>query len=83
MAVDTIIAVPGGFAVHVRARNAGGATASAVIVRGELRAPSGVESAESTLDYLPPFSTRIAGLIFRSDPRSGPLTVTVAGYALP
>jgi uncharacterized protein (TIGR02588 family) len=84
LAVDTVVAVPGGFAVHVRARNDGGHTATEVRVRGELalrEAP--LERAETSIDYLPPGSIRRGGLVFSRDPRVGRLELRVVGYSLP
>lgn len=84
LAVDTVVAVPGGFAVHVRAHNAGGRTAADVRLRGELtvgEAPP--EGAETGIDYLPPGSDRRGGLVFSRDPGLGRLELRVVGYSLP
>lgn len=84
LAIDTVVAVPGGFAVHVRAHNAGGRTATDVQLRGELRLDSATpEQAETSIDYLPPGAVRREGLIFSRDPRLGALELRVVGYSLP
>ncbi|HEU4628167.1 MAG TPA: hypothetical protein VFS08_00385 [Gemmatimonadaceae bacterium] len=84
LAVDTVVTVPGGFAVRVRARNDGGRTATDVQLRGELRHPGlAPEQAETSIDYLPPGSVRREGLVFTRDPRRGRLELRVVGYSLP
>lgn len=84
LAVDTVVAVPGGFAVHVRACNGGGRTATDVQLRGELRIDGAApEQAETSIDYLPPGAVRREGLVFGSDPRRGQLVLRVVGYSLP
>ena len=40
-------------------------------------------TAATTLDYVPRFSTRQAGLLFSRDPRDGTLALRALGYAEP
>ena len=70
--------------VIFEARNRGGQTAASVIIRGELeRFGVTLETAEATLDYLPPGSMRAGGLLFRRDPRELDLVIAAAGYSRP
>ena len=70
--------------VEFRAVNRGGEPAAQLLVEGELIGPQGpVESAEATLDYLPPNSHREGGLLFRRDPRELELRLRAKGYARP
>ena len=74
----------GGWLVRFHAFNHGGEPAAEILVEGELRGPDGsVETAEATLDYLPPGSQREGGLVFSSDPRRFELALRVKGYAKP
>ena len=74
----------GGWLVRFEARNGGDETASELGVRGELVAgDSAVETAETTLDYLPGGSTRTGGLFFARDPASARLRLTATGYRDP
>lgn len=73
----------GGFVLEVEVRNAGGQTASAVVVEGELKGPGEPETAEANVDYVPARSKAKAGLVFRSDPRAGPVELYAKGYAEP
>jgi uncharacterized protein (TIGR02588 family) len=73
-----------GYLVAVTITNEGGATAAAVGIEGSLsRGGVEVETAATTLDYVPRFSTRQAGLLFSSDPRDGTLELRALGYAEP
>lgn len=70
--------------VIFEARNRGGQTAASVLIRGELeRFGVTLETAEATLDYLPPGSMHAGGLLFRRDPRELDLVITAAGYSRP
>jgi uncharacterized protein (TIGR02588 family) len=70
--------------VEFRAVNRGGEPAAQLLVEGELIGPEGpVETAEATLDYLPPGSHRDGGLFFRRDPRQFELRLRAKGYAEP
>jgi uncharacterized protein (TIGR02588 family) len=70
--------------VEFRAVNQGGSPAAQLLVEGELVGPEGpVETAEATLDYLPPGSYREGGLFFRRDPRELELRLRAKGYAEP
>jgi len=73
----------GGYTVEVEVKNAGGRTASAVAIEGELKGPGEPETAEATIDYVPARSKTEAGLVFRNDPRAGALTLHAKGYVEP
>jgi len=64
----------------IRATNSGRATATQVLVEGEL---GNGETGELTFDYLPDGSSRTGGLVFTSDPDAGGLTLRVLGYSDP
>jgi uncharacterized protein (TIGR02588 family) len=74
----------GGWLVRFRALNQGGEPAAELLIEGELRGPDGsVETAEATLDYLPPGSQREGGLFFSRDPGQFELALRAKGYARP
>jgi uncharacterized protein (TIGR02588 family) len=85
VAVDTVVATPGGHVVRVRVRNDGGIAVSNVRVQGALHgaARSATEEAETSVDYVPPASARDAGLVFEGDPRLGRLDVRVTAFDIP
>ncbi len=65
-------------------RNLSMTTAAQVQVRGDLqRNDAAPENADVTFDYVASESKDSGTLFFRSDPRSGTLTLTVAGYTEP
>jgi uncharacterized protein (TIGR02588 family) len=73
-----------GWLVQFRAVNAGGQAAAELLVEGELTGPDGViETAQATIDYLPPRSEREGGLIFREDPHRHELRLRARGYVDP
>ena len=73
-----------GFLVRIRVANDGGTTAARVMVEGALReAGRMVETAETTIDYVPPRSKRRGGLFFTRDPRSLEMTIRAKGYEEP
>jgi uncharacterized protein (TIGR02588 family) len=77
-------ALANGYVVEFRAVNAGGQAAAGLLVEGELSGPQGtVETAEATVDYLPPRSERAGGLIFKEDPRRHELRLSAKGYVDP
>jgi uncharacterized protein (TIGR02588 family) len=79
-----VLAREHGHLVEFRAVNQGGATATQLLVEGELAGPDGpVETAAATLDYLPPGSEREGGLLFSRDPRAFELHLRAKGYAKP
>lgn len=72
------------YVVSFIARNEGGKTAAAVVIRAELvRDGKVMEAAEATLDYLPSHSERRGGLFFVNDPRDGTIRIGALGYADP
>lgn len=82
--VKTIVEVPNGYLVEVRALNTGEETAADVKVEGELRGPSGsVETSETSFKYLPPRSARSGGIYFTHDPRTLEMTIRAKGYEAP
>ena len=82
--VDSIQTAGPGYLVLFRARNRGRATAAEVLVEGELEADTGkVESAETTIDYVPGGGTQRGGLYFSQDPRRLRLMLRAKGYRDP
>lgn len=77
--IERVIRTPAGFVAEVVVSNRSRQTAAAVQVEGEL----GDEQASATLDYVPGRSEARGGLIFKDDPRAGPIEVRVVGYELP
>lgn len=72
------------FLVIFDVRNAGGTTASSVVITGELtRFGLVTESATATIDFIPAESIRRGGLFFRHDPRETTLRITPSGYVVP
>ncbi len=72
------------FLVRVRVANHGEATAEGLVVAGELQQQGQVlERAELTFDFLPPRSTREAGLFFTRDPRTLHLELLPVAYRVP
>ncbi|HEX5079697.1 MAG TPA: TIGR02588 family protein [Geminicoccaceae bacterium] len=79
-----VVELPDGWLVRFRAVNAGAQAAVQLQVEGVLAGPDGaIETAEATIDYLPPRSEREGGLIFSRDPRRHELRLRAEGYALP
>ena len=82
--VDSIQAAGPGYLVLFRAVNGGNTTAAEVVVEGELEAGGGrVETAETTLDYVPPNALVRGGLYFERDPRRLKLELRAHGYRDP
>jgi uncharacterized protein (TIGR02588 family) len=77
--MERIEAMPGGYVVEVIVTNQAGRTAARV----ELEGMAGGEVSRATIDYVPGHSQAEGGLLFRTDPRRGGLTVRVTGYQLP
>ena len=74
----------GGYLVKIRVTNKGGATASQVVIEGELSRPGAEpETSEATFDYVPDKSSREGGLFFQGDPAGGALTLRAKGYVDP
>ncbi|MYZ48950.1 TIGR02588 family protein [Propylenella binzhouense] len=70
--------------VRFRVLNGSSATAAALLVSGELRdGQIVVERSEARIDYLPPFSEREGGLLFRADPGAYELVIRPEGYSEP
>jgi uncharacterized protein (TIGR02588 family) len=79
-----VLARQQGFLIEFRAVNTGGKAAAALLVEGELLGSDGVlETAQASIDYLPPRSARAGGLVFRRDPRRHELRLGVKGYVDP
>jgi uncharacterized protein (TIGR02588 family) len=79
-----VLALEHNHLVEFRAVNAGSEPAAELLVEGELVGPDGpVETAEATLDYLPPASHRDGGLFFSRDPSAFELRLRAKGYARP
>lgn len=77
--IEQITPTPAGFVADVVVYNRSRQTAAAVQVEGKL----GDEQASATLDYVPGRSEARGGLIFRSDPRSGGVELSIVGFELP
>lgn len=79
-----VLALEHNHLVEFRAVNQGGEPAAELLIEGELIGPDGpVETAEATLDYLPPASHRDGGLFFSRDPGAFELRLRAKGYARP
>lgn len=73
-----------GYYLPVIIRNKGDSTAASVVARGELDTGSGQpETAEVTIDFLDGDEDVAGTFVFRSDPRSGDLTVGVTSFEEP
>jgi uncharacterized protein (TIGR02588 family) len=82
--VDSILPTRNGFLVKFRAVNEGGSTAEGLTVEGELRnGTEGVETSNTTIEYVPSHSEREGGLFFTSDPRQFELRLRAKGYEKP
>lgn len=82
--VDSIARSPAGYIVEVRAVNGSEATAATVQIEGRLKVGEAtVEQSQATIDFVPGFSERRAGLLFTRDPRLHELEVRATGYARP
>lgn len=74
----------GGYQVEFEVSNAASATASQVLVRGELLdGDAVVETVETTLDYVPMQSKATGGVIFRHDPAGRTVRIGAVGYTDP
>ena len=72
------------YVVVFQATSDSAATAASLRVQGELRdGPAVIETAETEIDYLPPFSRRKAGLFFQNDPARYELRLLPKGYDEP
>jgi len=75
---------PAGWLVEILVSNDGGKTAAALSVEGSLAGSDGiVETSQATIDYLPPYSRRRAGLFFTHDPAGLELELRPMGYEEP
>ena len=81
--VDRVDPVTAGFLVRFTVENKGGTTAAHVVVRGESRGTAGSEDPEAVFDYVPDGSQRRGGLLFKTDPRHGALTLRAVAYREP
>jgi uncharacterized protein (TIGR02588 family) len=84
IAVTSVEGQPGQYRVKFDILNLSMTTAAQVQVRGDLqRNDAAPENADVTFDYVASESKDSGTLFFRSDPRSGTLTLTIAGYTEP
>lgn len=84
LTVQEITQLKNGFLVKVRAFNEGGEPAARVAVKAELVEDAQVaEESETQFEYLPPHSSRDAGVFFKSDPRQGEVRLQALGYEEP
>jgi len=73
-----------GYVLEVHIANEGATSAAAVEIEGVLsRGGVALETASATLDYVPRFSNRRAGLYFESDPGTADIALRALGYAEP
>lgn len=73
-----------GYYLPVIIHNSGDTTAASAVVQGELDTGSGQpETAEITIDFLDGDEEVAGTFVFRSDPRSGELTVGVTSFEEP
>jgi uncharacterized protein (TIGR02588 family) len=80
-----VIPVQGGYLVPLQLTNRGANTAEGLEIEGELTDQAGtpVETSETSIDYLPPYSTTEGGLFFTEDPRQYNLQIRPKGYEVP
>ncbi len=79
-----VVAAGDAHVVRFRLVNGSGAAAAGLRVEGELReGETVIERSEAVLDYLPPFSERKGGLLFRHDPGRYELLIRPTGYSDP
>ncbi len=85
--VQSTVRQQGGYLVQINASNHGQATAAGVLIEGSLYAAGDsaqpVETAQTTLDYVPDQSERSGGLLFEHDPSQYELRLQVKGFADP
>jgi uncharacterized protein (TIGR02588 family) len=84
---ERTIVLENGYLVQIQTYNSGGQTAAEVVVEGSLKqSPEDnepIDSAQITLDFVPPDSSRAGGLIFRENPDDYVLDLRVKGYVKP
>ena len=81
LTVKSIESLRNGFLVTVRAENEGGEPAARVAVKAELMEEAKVtDESETQFEYLPPHSSRDAGVFFTRDPRDGEVRLKALGY---
>lgn len=84
VAVEAIRPLQSGYLVEFRAENRGQTTAAGLHIEGTLKRGSAtVETASTTLDYVPAEAGRRGGLYFTVDPRAYELSVRPTGYGRP
>lgn len=84
VSVDSVVATPHAFLVQVTAHNHGRRTAATVTLEGVLYGDAGVlETATTTVDFVPGAASRGAGLLFTRDPREHRLHVRATGFEVP
>jgi len=84
LTVESMEPLRNGFLVKVRAENEGGEPAARVSVKAELmQAAEVLEESETQFEYLPPHSSRDAGVFFTRDPRAGEVRLKARGYEEP
>lgn len=84
LTVQAITPLKNGFLVKVRAFNEGGEPAARIAVKAELLEDAQVaEESETQFEYLPPHSSRDAGVFFKNDPLQGEVRLQALGYEEP
>jgi uncharacterized protein (TIGR02588 family) len=72
------------FLVQIEIANNGGSTAADAHIEAELRQQEEVvQRSETTVDFVPPNSTRRAAVLFSQDPRARTLKLRTLGYRDP
>ncbi len=73
-----------GWLLPFTAINGGGEPAAQVWIEASIIATDGSrETSRTVLDYVPAHSERRGGLVFRTDPTAGQLTIRALGYTEP
>lgn len=81
---DNAVMKNGLYRVEFDIANASTSTAAAVTVAGELRdGQSVIERSEVTFDYVPAESSAHGAILFRADPSTHAMTLSVMGYTEP
>ncbi len=81
---ENIRQVETGYLVLFKVKNAGNQTASQAVIKGSLvQNGKETETAQVTLDYVPPDSERKGGLYFSANPADSRLKLEAVGYEEP
>ncbi len=81
--VRSVARIGENYLVNIDVGNESAQSAAHVRVVGRLDAGSAQESSETVFDYIPAFSVRRGGLLFRNDPAAGRLQIGPQSFTLP